>query len=75
MYFAIGIRKEIAEIEKKLISRENNLLKNAPHTQIQISSDEWNRPYSRERAAFPLVSDTTENTVTFYEFLFFICGL
>lgn len=50
----ISIRKEIAEIEKKLISRENNLLKNAPHTQIQISSDEWNRPYSRERAAFPL---------------------
>jgi hypothetical protein len=29
------------------------LLKNAPHTADQIASDNWNRPYSREQAAFP----------------------
>jgi glycine dehydrogenase len=33
--------------------RENNLLKNAPHTARQIASDKWDRPYSREQAAFP----------------------
>jgi glycine dehydrogenase len=34
--------------------RENNLLKNAPHTVCMISDDKWNFPYSREEAAFPL---------------------
>jgi glycine dehydrogenase len=33
--------------------RQNNLLKNAPHTAWQIASDKWDRPYSREQAAFP----------------------
>ncbi len=33
--------------------RQNNLLKNAPHTAQQIASDRWDRPYSREQAAFP----------------------
>src|SRR5262249_44605466 len=33
--------------------RQNNLLKNAPHTARQIASDKWGRPYSREQAAFP----------------------
>lgn len=28
----------------------------APHTQLEVISEEWNRPYSREQAAFPAVS-------------------
>ena len=31
---------------------KNKLIKNAPHTADQIASDAWNRPYSREAAAF-----------------------
>lgn len=29
----------------------------APHTQLEVISEEWNRPYSREQAAFPAVSE------------------
>jgi glycine dehydrogenase len=49
----IGIRAEIREIETGVTDRENNLLKNAPHTAAAIAKDDWNRPYSRERAVFP----------------------
>ena len=35
-------------------TRQNNLLKNAPHTADMIAADNWNRPYSREQAAFPV---------------------
>ncbi len=50
----ITIRKEIAEVEEGRLSRNNNPLKHAPHTIEQIASSEWNHPYSREQAAFPL---------------------
>jgi glycine dehydrogenase len=50
----ISIRKEIAEIESGKLSRDNNPLKNAPHTSEQVSRSEWARPYTREMAAFPL---------------------
>jgi len=50
----ISIRKEIAEIEDGLADKEDNLLKNAPHTQRVVIAEEWNHPYSRERAAFPV---------------------
>ena len=33
--------------------RQNNLLKNAPHTARQIAADKWDHPYTREQAAFP----------------------
>lgn len=33
--------------------RKNNLLKNAPHTAAEILTEEWDRPYTREQAAFP----------------------
>jgi len=33
--------------------RDNNPLKNAPHTAAVVSADKWDRPYSRELAAFP----------------------
>ncbi len=49
----IAIREEIAEIERGAASRDANLLTGAPHTMEQIAVDEWTRPYSRERAAFP----------------------
>jgi glycine cleavage system P protein (glycine dehydrogenase) len=49
----IGIREEVREIEMGLADRRNNLLKNAPHTADVVISDEWDRPYARERAAFP----------------------
>ena len=36
-----------------LCCRENNLLKNAPHTAQVVLAKEWNHPYTREEAAFP----------------------
>ena len=49
----IAIREEIREIETGAADRENNLLKNAPHTLADLLADRWDRPYSRERAGFP----------------------
>jgi len=49
----IAIREEIREIEEGRSARDNNLLSNAPHTLEDVISDRWDRPYSRERAAFP----------------------
>ncbi len=49
----IAIRAEIAEIESGEAHPEHNLLKGAPHTARVVASDSWDRPYSRERAAFP----------------------
>ncbi|GAA0873565.1 aminomethyl-transferring glycine dehydrogenase [Gangjinia marincola] len=47
----IAIRKEINEVSKDDLS---NPLKNAPHTLAMITADEWDLPYSRSKAAFPL---------------------
>ncbi|WP_232455909.1 aminomethyl-transferring glycine dehydrogenase [Polaribacter sp. SA4-10] len=47
----ISIRKEISEATKE---NENNPLKNAPHTQEMLTADEWDLPYTRKQAAFPL---------------------
>ncbi|SEE36093.1 glycine dehydrogenase [Tenacibaculum sp. MAR_2010_89] len=47
----ISIRKEINEAVK---DNNNNVLKNAPHTQEMLTADEWDLPYSRKEAAFPL---------------------
>lgn len=49
----LAIRAEIQEIEDKLLPQDNNPLKNAPHTALDVTGDDWDRPYSRERAAFP----------------------
>src|SRR5262252_1341950 len=49
----IAIREEIREIETGKADRENNLLHNAPHTLEDLLADDWDRPYSRERAGFP----------------------
>lgn len=49
----IAIREEIRAIETGQADRENNPLKHAPHTAAVVASDRWDRPYSREQAAFP----------------------
>ena len=50
----IGIHEEIKAIENGKADKTNNPLKNAPHTQWTVCSTEWNHPYTREEAAFPL---------------------
>jgi glycine dehydrogenase len=50
---AIAIRKEIDAIAAGEFDASDNPLKNAPHTAIEIASDEWTHPYSREQAAYP----------------------
>jgi glycine dehydrogenase len=52
----ISIHAEMTAVENGTANAKNNLLKNAPHTADQIASDNWNRPYSREQAAFPAKS-------------------
>ncbi|MDA7549717.1 aminomethyl-transferring glycine dehydrogenase [Flavobacteriaceae bacterium] len=47
----ISIRKEIDEAK---LDQPNNALKNSPHTLEMLTKDDWNLPYSREKAAFPL---------------------
>jgi glycine dehydrogenase len=49
----IAIREEVREIEEGRMSRDNNPLKNAPHTTLDLAEDNWNRPYSRRQACFP----------------------
>lgn len=50
----ISIREEIREVENGSVDPKNNVLKNAPHALEVVVTDEWNSPYSREKAAFPL---------------------
>jgi glycine cleavage system P protein (glycine dehydrogenase) len=49
----ISIHAEIEAVANGQQDRQNNLLKNAPHTTRQIASGKWDHPYSREQAAFP----------------------
>ncbi|XP_022125521.2 glycine dehydrogenase (decarboxylating), mitochondrial [Pieris rapae] len=49
----ITIRKEIKDIEDGVMDKRLNPLKMAPHTQADVITEDWNRPYSREQAAFP----------------------
>ncbi len=49
----ILIRNEITAIESGKMDKANNPLKNAPHTAGIVTGTEWDRPYSREQAAFP----------------------
>ncbi len=49
----IAIREEIRAIEEGAIDRDDNPLKNSPHTAEAVAADEWTRPYGREQAAFP----------------------
>ncbi|MEO5970574.1 MAG: aminomethyl-transferring glycine dehydrogenase [Bdellovibrionia bacterium] len=49
----ILIREEIREVESGKADRQNNLLKNAPHTAEDAIKSDWNYPYTRERAVYP----------------------
>jgi glycine dehydrogenase len=50
----IAIREEIREIEIGNVDKQNNALKNAPHTIVDLVDANWDRPYSREQAVFPV---------------------
>ena len=50
----LSIRAEIREIEEGKADKANNVLKHAPHTQSAVLLGDWDRPYSREKAVFPL---------------------
>ena len=52
----ISIRKEISDIESGALDKNDNMLKNAPHTAEEMASDEWAHSYSRIRAAYPVQS-------------------
>jgi glycine dehydrogenase len=49
----ISIHGEIQAVVSGKTDRQNNVLKNAPHTAQQVVADKWDRPYSREQAAYP----------------------
>jgi len=50
----IAIHGEMTAVESGAADKANNLLKNAPHTAEVVTADKWDRPYSREQAAFPV---------------------
>lgn len=50
----LQIRKEIEEIASGAFTADNNVLHHAPHTAALITADIWDRPYGREKAAWPL---------------------
>ncbi|GAA5963591.1 hypothetical protein JCM8115_002042 [Rhodotorula mucilaginosa] len=52
----IKIREEIEEIISGKQPRDNNVIVNAPHTQQVLLSEKWDRPYTREQAAYPVPS-------------------
>lgn len=50
----LAIRKEIEAVVNGTVDEKENVLKYAPHTQWVITANEWNKPYTRQDAAFPL---------------------
>ncbi len=50
----VAIAEEISKVTNGSFDKENNPLKNAPHTAEVILANEWNRPYTREEAAYPV---------------------
>lgn len=49
-----AIYAEVKEVEAGIADRDNNVLKNAPHPDRVVVTDSWEKPYGREKAAFPL---------------------
>ncbi len=49
-----SIWTEIQEVKEGKSDREDNVLRNSPHTAIVATADQWSHPYSRQKAAFPL---------------------
>ncbi|VFR20778.1 Glycine dehydrogenase [decarboxylating] (glycine cleavage system P protein) [plant metagenome] len=52
----IAIREEIAQVERGERDREDNVLKNAPHTAQVLLAEEWHHAYPRQQAAYPLAT-------------------
>jgi len=50
----VMIHSEIMDVKNGIADAADNVLKNAPHTQKVVTSDDWNHKYSRQKAAFPL---------------------
>ncbi len=50
----INIRREIDEISSGITDKEDNVIKNAPHTAKAVITDDWKHSYSREKAVYPL---------------------
>ena len=51
--FVNKIKSEIDKIKSGKFDKIDNPIKNAPHTDLELASDEWNHKYSREQAAYP----------------------
>lgn len=49
-----GIYHEIMEIKEGKADEQDNVLKNAPHTYLEATSDDWSHPYTRKKAVFPV---------------------
>ncbi|MGH1489111.1 MAG: aminomethyl-transferring glycine dehydrogenase [Acidimicrobiales bacterium] len=56
----IAIRAEIDEVTSGAVAAEDSVLRHAPHTAEVLMADEWDRPYSRRKAAFPLAGMTMD---------------
>jgi glycine dehydrogenase len=52
----IAIRGEIRAVEEGKVDRDDNVLRNAPHTATMVTAENWEHDYSREQAAFPVAS-------------------
>ncbi|HEX2453058.1 MAG TPA: hypothetical protein VHI99_05115, partial [Vicinamibacterales bacterium] len=50
----ISIRREIQDVLDGKADARDNVLKNAPHTAVELTADEWTHPYTRQQAAYPL---------------------
>ena len=50
----ISIREEIREVEEGKAEKGNNVVVNAPHTANMVIGNQWEKPYTREKAAYPL---------------------
>ena len=59
----LRIREEIRDIEEGRADRNNNILKNAPHTLKRLMKSDWDYPYTREQAAYPAPWVYTRNKV------------
>ena len=49
----LSIAEEIADIEKNIYPKDNNVIINSPHTLRQLIIQDWDKPYSKEKAAYP----------------------
>ena len=49
----LSIKDEIDKVDNGKFNKEDNPLKNAPHTYIELSADDWTHSYTRQQAAFP----------------------